>query len=128
MRYLLAIVLNGIAQIEYDRSRPLPLDQADYLDKMDEKMAVGIAFGEKQITEPDEEQRAQFVASNLYHAIKADDQSLASAMTSYLAVRLPVLKQVKITDKEADGSSTEVSIELVYDKEYKSQIGVSFHS
>ena len=123
MRYLLAIVLNGIAQIEYDRNRPLPLDQSDYLDKMDEKMKVGIAFGEKQIDDPDEEQRAQFVASNLYHAIRADNETLASAMTSYLAVRLPALKQVVLDD-----SGDEVSIELVYDKEYKSQVGVTFHS
>lgn len=123
MHYKLAILLNGIAQIEYDRNRPLPLDQADYLDKMDEKMKVGIAFGEKQIDDPDEEQRAQFVASNLYHAIRADNETLASAMTSYLAVRLPALKQVVLDD-----SGDEVSIELVYDKEYKSQVGVTFHS
>ncbi len=122
MRYLLAIVLNGIAQLEYDRNKPLPTKQADYLDKMDEKMDIGIAVGEKQIPDPDQEQRAQFVASNLYHAIKADNEAIAAAMAGYLAVRLPALKQVQITDK-----NDEVSIELIYDKEYKSQIGVQFN-
>lgn len=122
MRYMLAIVLNGIAQIEYDRNRPLALDQSDYLKKMDEKMTVGIAIGEQQINDPNEEQRAKFVASNLYHAIRGNNEAIASAMTSYLAVRLPALKQVRIEDK-----NDEVSIELIYDNEYKSQIGVTFN-
>ncbi len=123
MRYLLAIVLNGIAQIEYDRNKPLPTKQADYIDKMDTRMNNGIGIGEKEIPSPDSDQRAQFVASNLYHAIKANNETIAAAMTAYLAVRVPALKQVQISDKEGD-----VAIELIYDKEYKGQIGVRFEA
>ena len=123
MRYLLAIVLNGVAQIEYDRNKSLPKKQAEYLDSMDDRMHKGISVGQTEIQDPDEQQRAQFVASNLYHAIRADNEMIVAAMTAYLAVRMPALKQVQITDK-----NDEVAIELIYDKEYKGQIAVQFNS
>ena len=122
MHYKLAILLNGIAQIEYDRAKPLEQKRAGYLDNMDQKMDIGISIGEEQIQAPTAEQKAEFVASNLYHAIKGDNEAMASAMTSYLAVRIADLKQVKFDDK--DGS---VSIELVYDDVYTGQVAVEFH-
>lgn len=122
MHYKLAILLNGVAQIEYDRAKPLEQKRADYLDNMDQKMDTGISMGEKQITDPAPEQKAEFVASNLYHAIKGDNEAMASAMTSYLAVRIDDLKQVKFND--ADGN---VTIELVYDEVYTGQVAVQFN-
>jgi len=122
MRYKLAIVLNGIAQIEYDRNIALDAKLADYLDNMDSKMDAGITIGEKLIPSPTSEQKAEFVASNLYHAIKANNEAMASAMTSYLAVRQADLKQLKFSDK--DGA---VSIELVYDEVYDNQVAVKFN-
>ena len=100
MRYKLAILLNGIAQIEYDRNIVLDAKLADYLDNMDQKMDNGITTGEQQIKTPTTEQKAEFVASNLYHTIKGDNEAMASAMTSYLAVRIAELKQVKFDDKQ----------------------------
>jgi len=122
MRYKLAILLNSIAQIEYDRNVALDAKLADYLDNMDRKMDIGISIGEQQIQSPTAEQKAEFVASNLYHAIKADNEAMASAMTSYLAVRLADLKQVKFSDKDGN-----VSIELVYDEVYDNQVAVQFN-
>ncbi len=122
MRYKLAILLNGIAQIEYDRDIALDAKLADYLDNMDPKMDTGITIGEQQIQSPTSEQKAEFISSNLYHAIKGDNEAMASAMTSYLAVRIADLKQVKFDDK--DGS---VSIELVYDEVYTGQMAVQFN-
>ena len=122
MRYKLAILLNGIAQIEYDRHIPLDAKLSDYLDNMDTKMNRGVSIGEQQIPSPTSEQKAEFVTSNLYHAIKADNEPMASAMTSYLAVRIADLKQVKFDD--VNGS---VSIELVYDEVYENQVGVLFN-
>ncbi len=46
---------------------------------------------------------------------------MAAAMCSYLAIRLPELKQVKIKDDEG-----EVSIELIFDEEYRKQVAVGF--
>jgi len=118
----MAVLLNGIAQLEYDREKPLSEYQLTYLDKMDSKMAAGVEIGEDKITEPDENQRAQFVAANLYHAIKSEDEAMCSALCSYLATRLPELKQVKLDDNEGD-----VTIELVFDQAYGKQVPVSFY-
>ena len=122
MRYKLAITLNGIAQIEYDRNVALDAKLADYLDNMDGKMDSGVSIAEKQIQSPSPEQKAEFFASNLYHAIKGDNEAMASAMTSYLAVRIADLKQVKYNDTNGD-----VSIELVYDEVYGGQVAVQFN-
>jgi hypothetical protein len=94
----MAVMLNGIAQLEYDRDRLLPDHQAAYLDRMDTKMNDGIILGTQTITNPDQHQRTQFAAANLVHALKTDDESMAAAMCSYLAIRLPELKQVRIED------------------------------
>ncbi len=122
MSDLMAVLLNGIAQLEYNRNKPLPDYQGAYLDKMDQKMAAGIEVDGQLIAEPDLGQRAQFVAANLVHAIKSDDEANAAAMCTYLAVRLPDLRQVKIDDREG-----EVSIELVFDEDYVKQFPVQFH-
>ena len=64
MSNLLGVLINGIAQLEYDRDRPLPDHQAVYLEKMDEKMKLGIEIGNETIKNPDLNQRAQFIAAN----------------------------------------------------------------
>lgn len=121
MSNIMAVLLNGIAQLEYDRERLLPDHQAAYLDKMDTRMDDGIVLGEQTITNPDQNQRTQFAAANLVHALKTEDESIAAAMCSYLAIRLPELKQVRIEDNEG-----EVSIELVFDEDYRKQVAVDF--
>ena len=121
MSKLMAVLLNGIAQIEYDRGKPLPDHQGAYLDKMDRRMDEGIEADGTVIENPDRLQRAQFVAGNLAHAIKTGDEELAAAMTTYLAVRLADLKQVKIRE-EGEG----FAIELVFDQEYVRQFPVQF--
>jgi len=42
-------------------------------------------------------------------------------MCSYLAIRLPELKQVKIT-----GEEDELAIEFVFDEPYRKQVAVEF--
>ncbi|MDH3561211.1 MAG: hypothetical protein OEN52_09700 [Gammaproteobacteria bacterium] len=121
MSNMMAVFLNGIAQLEYDRDKPLPDHQIVYLEKMDTRMDAGILVGEETIEHPDENQRAQFVAANLLHAINSDDESMAAALCSYLANRLPDLKQVSIEDTEG-----EVSIELIFDRDYRKQVPVQF--
>lgn len=121
MSNIMAVLLNGISQLEYNRDRELAPHQALYLDKMDAKMDEGIQLGAELITEPDPGQRAQFAAANLAHAIKAGEEATAAAMCSYLAIRQPKLKQVRIDESEG-----EISIELVYDEDYKKQVAVQF--
>ena len=62
MNNMLAVLLNGIAQLEYDRDKPLPPHQAAYLDKMDTKMDAGILADDATIKSPDINQRAQFLS------------------------------------------------------------------
>ena len=107
---LLVAVVNGESVIEYDRSKPLPEHQLAYLDKMDEKMELGIPSGQGNIFAPDTEQRAQFVANQLIMAISSDNEQLIAASMAYLANRLPDLKQVSA--KEVDGNT---EITLIYD-------------
>lgn len=122
MSNLMAVILNGVAQLEYDRNRQLPPQQELYLDKMDQKMdKEGIQVGDDFIATPDLNQRAQFVAANLAHAILSDQEATAAALCSYLANRLPELKQVKI-----DNSQDDIAIELVFDEDYQKQIPVQF--
>ena len=121
MNDIMAVLLNGIAQLEYDRNKLLPDHQLAYLDKMDAKMDDGILLGNETISNPDQDQRTRFAAANLVHALKTDDANMAAAMCSYLAIRLPELKQVLIEDIEGH-----VSIEFVFDQEYRKQVVVDF--
>jgi hypothetical protein len=121
MSNIMAVLLNGIAQLEYDRDKLLPDHQAVYLDRMDAKMDEGIYLGDRTVRNPDLQQRTRFAAANLAHAIHAGDESTAAAMCSYLAIRLPDLKQVRIED-----SAGECSVELVFDEDYRKQVAVEF--
>ena len=58
MSNIMAVLLNGIAQLEYNRDTPLPVHQAAYLDKMDRKMDAGIDIGGETVHNPDINQRA----------------------------------------------------------------------
>jgi hypothetical protein len=88
---------------------------------MDAKMDEGIYLGDRPIRQPDLNQRTQFAVANLAHAINTNDEAIAAAMCSYLAIRLPELKQVCIED-----NGGEVMIELVFDEDYKRQVAVEF--
>jgi hypothetical protein len=115
-----AVLLNGIAQLEYDRDKPLPPYQAAYLDEMDAKMEAGIMLGDETIENPDINQRAQFVAANLLNAMKSNDETLSAALCTWLANRMPDLKQVKINEE-----GEKVSIDLVFDEAYGKQTAVT---
>ena len=121
MSNLLGVLINGIAQLEYDRDKPLPDHQAVYLEKMDEKMQRGIEIGNETITNPDINQRAQFVAANLLNALQIGNEEMSAALCTWLANRLPDLKQVKY-----DEDGEQVSIDLVFDENYGKQAAVTF--
>lgn len=127
----MAVTLNGIAQLEYNRNTELPPHQALYLDKMDKKMDDGIFVGEATISNPDLNQRAQFVAGNLAHAILSDDEAMCAALTAYLALRLPELDQVKITNHTPDNGSGDeqpaaISIDWYLMRLIKNKLKLSF--
>ena len=104
-----------------DRVKPLPGRQREYLDGMDERMDRGFELNGVRIDTPEIAQRAQLVTLHLIDALRADNEPLIGAMCSYLAVRLPELKQVKI-DTKGEG----IGIDLVFDEPYTKEVRVEF--
>jgi len=121
MDEILAVVINGELTLQYDRAKPLPGQQREYLDRMDEKMDRGIDLNGERIDAPNATARAQLVAMYLIDALQTNNEPLAVAMCSYLAVRLPELKQVK-----ADVAGDEIAVDLVFDKPYTKEVRVEF--
>jgi hypothetical protein len=121
----MVVLLNGEALFEYDRAKSLPEKQKQYLDQMDLKMDSGITLGDDIIANPDQQQRAQFVAFTLLTAIQQDNEAVIAAMNSYLATRYPDLKQVKA---DMDNDTKRVMFDLIFDQEHKNQVKVSFNS
>jgi hypothetical protein len=118
MGSVMAVLLNGVAQVEYDRGKSLPDYQGAYLDKMDRKMETdGIDVDGAHIAAPDLGQKAQFVAANLAHAIVTNNEPQVAAMTTWLAVRMPDLKQLKLRE-EAEGFAIELDFEADYVKQH----------
>lgn len=122
MSNIFAVIFNDVPQLEYDRTKPLPERQHQFLEKMDQELNSQIVMGEEVIQTPDMEEKAQFVAINLVNALKTSNDSVAAAMCSYLATRVPNLKQVKVSEDD----SGKVLIDLVYDENYVRQVNVEF--
>lgn len=99
----LTVIYNDVPQLEYDRNQQLQDHQLVYLEKMDEKMDRGVSLGDEEIQNPDLNQRSQFVAANLAHAIKTDNEAQMAALCSYIALRMPDIQQLSIKDLE-DGT------------------------
>lgn len=109
------VVVNDTPVLEYDRSKPVPGQQRRYLDNMDNRMNQGLDLNGTVITNPDPTQRSQFVASSMINALFAENYSLAMAMCTWLAERIPELKQV-----QAIGNiDHEMRVELVFDRDYQ---------
>lgn len=121
MNDFFAVLLNDVAQLEYDRNRPLTDYQLTYLDSMNDKMAQGIDIAGEVVTDPDLSQKTQFIAANLLQAMQSGDEGMSSALCSWLAHHHPDLKQLKYNDDDGN-----ISIELVYDEEYSKQVAVNF--
>ena len=121
----MVVLLNGEALFEYDRTIQLPRQQQEYLDRMDQQMDQGIKLGNETVVNPDQQQRAQFVAFTLLNAIEDDNEAVIAAMNSYLAVRYPDLKQVKA---DIDQNTRKVMFDLIFDQEHKNQVKVSFNA
>lgn len=116
---IMQVLVNDQSQIEYDRSKPLPERQQDYLAKMDSEMESGFTLGDERIEKPDLLQRAQFVASYLSQALFSENDQMIAASTSWLATRVPDLKQVKIFN-----DNDQITIDLVFDEQRVNQVKV----
>lgn len=104
----LTIFINNQPVYEHERTLQLDDDKLAFLDKMDSDMQRGIRIRGELITEPDADQRAQFVAMNLLKALKQENHAIISASLAYLLSRCPGLIEIHANDREGY-----VEIELV---------------
>ena len=125
MSNMMVVHINGESKIEYDRDVSITDLQKKYLDKMDEQMDQGLKLADQFIEQPDPKQRAQFVAISLIEAILDDQESHIAATCSYLAIRMPDLKQVKCQIDNA-GATIELIFDEVFEMPNKNQVKVSF--
>jgi len=129
----LYVIFNGNPVLEFDRRKPVPGHQRQYLDNMDARMDNGIQLGNDFIETPNALQRSQFVANSLVNSLLSKQDSIAVAMCTYLANRMPELQQIKCESEEStlldenntvkafedDEQEPGVSIEFVYDRNYE---------
>ena len=115
MSQLLVVLVDGQVLIEFDHAKPVPDNQLTYLDQMDRRMDDGIELQGEFIADPNEEQRAKFVAQNMAMLLGEGQDQAAVAMCTYLGVRRPALKQVKISSTGA-GISVDLDHETAYEK------------
>lgn len=108
---LVSFLLGNNEMLHYDKASPLPDSQREYLDVMDKKMDQGFELIGKKIVNPDQQQKSQFVAFNLVHALENNDDQTAIVMFTYLVQRMPDLKQVK-----ARSEGGKIGIEFIFDQ------------
>jgi hypothetical protein len=111
------VVFNNEPVLEFDRSKPVPGHQRQYLDNMDLKMDQGIQLGDDFIPSPNALQRSQFVANSLVNSLLKQNYDQAVVMCTYLGKRMPELKQIKCEGAEVEEGG--ISIEFVYDRDYE---------
>lgn len=111
---ILTVIVNDEPKLEFDRKKPVPGHQRQYLDNMDAQMDQGIQLGPDFIDNPHALQRSQFVANSLVNHLLKEEYSTAIAMCTYLAKRMPDLQQIK-----CKGDAERISIELVFDRDYQ---------
>lgn len=110
MKSLLSLKIDGNIVLEFDRNTRLPGRQRDFLDKMDEDMSQGILLAEKNISNPDNLQRAHYVAMHLLQAFEEGDQSMISAACAYLIHRLPALNTIQV-DHDSQGINLRLNLD-----------------
>jgi hypothetical protein len=117
------VVINSIKELEYFRDRDLNDKQVSDLEIIDAKMDEGFEVGGQEISHPTHQDKATYAANVLISALMNDSETTAAIFCSYLATRNPALKQLKATTHD-----DRVTIQLIYDKEYKEETSVQFIS
>lgn len=104
----LTVFINEQPVYEHDKTTELTDAQVEFLDRMDHDMGRGVKIHGELISEPNIQQRANFVAMNLIRALLQEDNAKIIASCTYLGNRLP-----KITEVHARDQDGRVSIELI---------------
>jgi len=122
MQNLIKLVINDNEVLEYDKNINLPDNQKNYLQMMDKKMEQGITLGNQFINQPEQLQKAQFVALNMLSLLDNNEDQEAIAMFTYLVNTLNGLKQVKVM-----GEPGSYKVEFVFYKDLSNWDTIKFH-
>lgn len=126
MADILVILVDGQPHYEFDREKTLPDAHSVQLQQMDRKMDQGFDLQGEFLASPDLKARTRFVAGSLATALASDQENLAMALTTWLGVRCPDLKQVRITPGEL-GMEVDLDYENAYQKPAPEPQVVQFH-
>ena len=107
----LSIYINENKVFVYDKNTRLPGKQRKFLDGMDLDMDTGIKLNNEMIGSPNKMQRANYVVMSLLYGIETKSEELVAATCSYLANRLPELKQINAIEK-----GDEVTLNLIFNE------------
>ena len=118
---VVVVQVNGTPLLEYDRNQALSAKQKASLSMLDGKLDEGILLNGEFITLPSEQERVEFMSAHLVSALLEDDEGIAAASCAYLVRVLPDLKQVRAQEKDG-----EISIELIFDREYQKESQMNF--
>ena len=94
----LAVLINNEFVFEFDRELTFADQQLAFLDKMDSDMDNGIKIHGELVSNPDSQQRANFVAMNLIKALQQDNEAVITASCAYMVKRFPKLIDVHVND------------------------------
>lgn len=104
---IITFLVNDQVVFEYDRDTVLQDEQLDFFDKMDRDMDRGVKIRGELFSEPDNHQRATFVALNFIRAMQQQNQGAIAVSCAYLSTRLPGLHEVHVSD---DGGQVKVEL------------------
>lgn len=96
----LLIFINNDVVFEFDRALLLEDEQLAFLEQMDTDMESGIKIYGELIENPDDQQRATFIALNLIKALQQSNDAVIFASCAYLVNRFPELIEVHAKDHE----------------------------
>jgi hypothetical protein len=109
---MLLLVVNGEAVFEYRTRSRLPGHVRDLLAHMDADMDDGFTLAGRVVEQPDNMQRAYFVALQLFRSFTREDERLRIASSAWLCRHMPGLREVKVEESEE-----EFSLELIMDNQ-----------
>lgn len=81
----LIIILNGETKIQFNRYKPLAGLQRRFLEKMDSDMNGGFELGDEHITNPNTNQRIQFVSNQIVNSLLTGKEQFIATGCDYIA-------------------------------------------
>jgi hypothetical protein len=96
----LSVFINDQVAYECDRDMALEPEQLEFLDKMDNDMDRGVKIKGELFANPDDRQRATFIAMNLIKALQQRNEAAIFASCAYLVNRISSLVEVRASDQE----------------------------